>query len=587
MKNNKIQSVFTLLALGVLLFAGCQKDGMTTLRLRIADFASDSKVYMDGNTPRWVAGDEICINGSRYTIASNSTTTVSSNYSNYKAVYPYSIFGSLSNGVYTLNIPRNQTYRVSGGNQIVDAPMAANADAATSGTTTTLNFKNIGALLRIQVVNNPTDNRGALTVDKITVTANLPLWGTATLVMEQLTDGNYNPVYTINAQPTPENRTIYLNCGSQVTIPRGSSHVFYVSVPAVPEGAQNKFTIAVHAYNNDGEETFTLSQPYDGMGDIRVNKMASVPFNFSDATGTWQRSDIPAGAIRNGVFTIKPATGNTAAEKVYFASGNLQYYCGGSDNSKWRIAPNQWDVIGTSNNGRNSANCEEWIDLFGWGTSGYTGGGNCAPYVFESDGSYGPSSGTLLTDVYDWGLHNVIYNGDLSSPSSTGEWRTLTYNQWRCLIGETVNNIRGRQVRGGRGLDYNYSYVTVRNGSTLIPGLLIYPDDFSANDYPSGVLQTTAAAPAEIQLSEYRGCVFLPTTGIRLGDAVTNAPGQNNPIGYYWCADVATAGAATRPYTLVLQSTGWSFDNTSNMTYRYVGHAVRLVSDVPASTSSK
>ena len=76
MKNNRIQSVFTLLALGVLLFAGCQKDSMTTLRLRIADFASDSKVYMNGNTPRWVAGDFISINGTRCTIASNGTTTV-------------------------------------------------------------------------------------------------------------------------------------------------------------------------------------------------------------------------------------------------------------------------------------------------------------------------------------------------------------------------------------------------------------------------------------------------------------------------------------------------------------------------------
>ena len=141
--------------------------------------------------------------------------------------------------------------------------------------------------------------------------------------------------------------------------------------------------------------------------------------------------------------------------------------------------------------------------MFGWGTSGYTGDGNGAPYEFFSEGrSYGPSSGTLLTNVYDWGLHNEIYNGDLSRHSSTGKWRTLTMNQWKCIIGEAVNNgtttIRGRQVRGHRGLDYNYAYVNVVNGSTSIPGLLIYPDDFSDDDYPSGVLETTAASPAVI-----------------------------------------------------------------------------------------
>ena len=153
MKNNKIQSVFTLLALGVLLFAGCQKDGMTTLRLRIADFASDSKVYMDGNTPHWVAGDLISINGECCTIASNGTATVNSSDVNYKAVYPNSIYSSYASGVTHLFIPQNQTYRVSGENQIIDAPMAANANAATSGTTT-LMFKNIGALLAVKVVIN-------------------------------------------------------------------------------------------------------------------------------------------------------------------------------------------------------------------------------------------------------------------------------------------------------------------------------------------------------------------------------------------------------------------------------------------------
>ena len=61
---------------------------------------------------------------------------------------------------------------------------------------------------------------------------------------------------------------------------------------------------------------------------------------------------------------------------VVFAKGNLQYQ---AVTNTWRFAENQYDVIGEENalvdtfyNG--------WIDLFGWGTSGFD---SLMPYSFN------------------------------------------------------------------------------------------------------------------------------------------------------------------------------------------------------------
>ena len=63
---------------------------------------------------------------------------------------------------------------------------------------------------------------------------------------------------------------------------------------------------------------------------------------------------------------------------VYFSPGNLQWSAtgthaisgGGTASGTWRFAEHQWDIIGEDNQNISSS-YRGWIDLFGWGTSGY------------------------------------------------------------------------------------------------------------------------------------------------------------------------------------------------------------------------
>ncbi|MBR0072882.1 MAG: T9SS type A sorting domain-containing protein, partial [Bacteroidales bacterium] len=73
----------------------------------------------------------------------------------------------------------------------------------------------------------------------------------------------------------------------------------------------------------------------------------------------------------------------SANTQVIFSPGNLQWSAtdGGFTSTThltadstaegtWRFAPNQWDTIGAGNSNI-SPFCSGWIDLFGWGTSGW------------------------------------------------------------------------------------------------------------------------------------------------------------------------------------------------------------------------
>ena len=69
----------------------------------------------------------------------------------------------------------------------------------------------------------------------------------------------------------------------------------------------------------------------------------------------------PTGAI-NDKFTI-----NDNGDQVYFSQGNLQYQ---ASTDTWKFAESQYDYIGDANSNISSS-YDGWIDLFGWGTSGY------------------------------------------------------------------------------------------------------------------------------------------------------------------------------------------------------------------------
>ena len=135
--------------------------------------------------------------------------------------------------------------------------------------------------------------------------------------------------------------------------------------------------------------------------------------------------------VESGV--IKAPFSVSADKQVYFSMGNLQYNAG---TKTWRFAERQYDMIGTANSNVSST-YSGYIDLFGWGTSGWNSGAKAnQPYSINTDYTdyyVGSSYDNNLTGAYanaDWGVYNAISNGG----NAAGLWRTLTKDEWYYLI---------------------------------------------------------------------------------------------------------------------------------------------------------
>ena len=107
-----------------------------------------------------------------------------------------------------------------------------------------------------------------------------------------------------------------------------------------------------------------------------------------------------------GIFSV------SATKKVNFSQGNLQYR---PRIKTWRFAVNQYDIAGSDNNNvYMQAYCSSWVDLFGYGTSGWDGGaGRFMPYETTTNNTEytEATDGNDLVDFYanaDWGFYNHL-----------------------------------------------------------------------------------------------------------------------------------------------------------------------------------
>ena len=97
-----------------------------------------------------------------------------------------------------------------------------------------------------------------------------------------------------------------------------------------------------------------------------------------------------------GVFTLKDG------RKICFSQGNLQF---NPKKYEFRFAKEQYETLGKEANEKCAPSYDGWIDIFGWGTSGYMG---CQPTEDNPrDSDYGPASGDLTGDTanFDWGVY--------------------------------------------------------------------------------------------------------------------------------------------------------------------------------------
>ncbi len=270
----------------------------------------------------------------------------------------------------------------------------------------------------------------------------------------------------------------------------------------------------------------------------------------------------PEEACVKHLFTI-----NENGKQVAFSSGNLQYK---ASTNTWRFAPNQYDIIGTDNS-HISETYDGWIDLFGWGTSGYNSSNpwlssNAVNYYGPEEGNFDVNSGDNRN--YDWGYYNDIQNGNTTDPKGT--WRTLTMDEWEYLF-------YTRRVDGGLG----YSWVTIDYSSGTSNGLLLYPEDFSFSN--AGVERITIGNNLSTKIDndtwqklDAAGCIFLPAAGYRIGDSDFRYINQN--FGY-WSANIGEEW-----YEADYMQGYFNFYNIfairpANTTRNY-GMSVRLVKDV-------
>lgn len=282
-----------------------------------------------------------------------------------------------------------------------------------------------------------------------------------------------------------------------------------------------------------------------------------------------------------GAFTV-----NAGGDQVYFSQGNLQYQ---ASTNTWRFAEHQYDFIGNAagNNTESGRNTQsDWIDLFGWATSGNSASGTAyQPWQSSTtDSEYGPAitSGQWTYANSDWGINPISNGGNVAN-----SWRTLTQEEWNYIL-------------NSRSTDYRFCYAKLNIGVQSYNGLIILPDDWDPSYYAlsAGSMNQDNHNYNSNVISEEdwtnsleaHGAVFLPASGIRTGNEVTGLD-DDDKIGLYWSSIAAELHEViddpeegTRNIDIVnaaynLAFYGGYYIRANQVTTRSRGLAVRLVSE--------
>ena len=280
-----------------------------------------------------------------------------------------------------------------------------------------------------------------------------------------------------------------------IKLPAGSGERWAVLLPQSAVAGGQAYTEDNHYYGTRSAVPAIKANDYLSNG-IAVNVEATYP-------------SLP------GEFTV-----DESGKTVHFSSGNLQYQ---ASTGTWRFAEHQYTYIGNAA-GNNTSDLDtrttqsDWIDLFGFGTSGWNNGATYyQPYDIDGN-SYSYTTNSLTGDYAraDWGVYNAISNGG----NKAGIWRVLTKDEWVYLINtRTTSTVNG--VANAR-----YAKATVNS----LTGLILFPDNYT---HPSGIPSPTNINIAEAAFTgnmytslqweflESVGAVFLPGAGIRSGATVT------------------------------------------------------------------
>jgi len=246
----------------------------------------------------------------------------------------------------------------------------------------------------------------------------------------------------------------------------------------------------------------------------------------------------------SGTFSVSPD------KQVRFSPGNLQY---NAVLHKWRFAEHQYDYIDSLNSNIGS-HYDGWIDLFGWGTSGFIVSPYCASTEVED---YGNGNRGAEDNNYDWGRFITITNAE----SGARVWRTLTSTEWEYLIEgrmKAKEKLAPASVCGHPGIVLLSDNFHKPDSCTF---LATFDNGFESNIYEEWQWRKMEAA----------GAIFLPAAGYRYGDIVDEV----DITGYYWTSSYFEDGTA-----YALNFDAYEEDLSVPPINLYYGHSVRLVRDV-------
>lgn len=257
-----------------------------------------------------------------------------------------------------------------------------------------------------------------------------------------------------------------------------------------------------------------------------VSCLSVVPISTEDAAME-QAKPAREGAL-SGEFSI------AKGKKVHFSKGNLQYQ---ASTNTWRFAEHQWDIVGEANSNI-SPTYDGWIDLFGWGTSGYH-------------------------DTLD--PQNVNYHPWSADSQKVRE--RMVYEEWMYLFNfrKTDSGIR-------------FAKAIVNN----VNGWIVLPDDWNEKYYNlektnwfKGEYDKNIITDKQWIILEQHGAVFLPAAGFRINTTVH----ESGILAGYWSATPFRMGRSG--------SQSWLFPSSCESNryiekeyYRCNGLSVRLVTPV-------
>lgn len=536
---------------------------------------STTKAYMDPADSKiyWENGDKILVNDNILSTSGSSTNMAdfsgavsgissTGNYVNYYALYPTSIStGAITSNIVQFTLPEVQKHH---SGKMDSNYMAAHARILSSESSMTLNFKNLTSVMNLTLSADPTEP--CKSISKIVITSDKSIAGIFKATFLASSNGDA-PAITGSSNSSTNQVTI--DCGSGVNI--SSPTDFHVMLPPMNNGK-----LSVQIFGTNGKY---MKKTLSGQ--------------------TLERNYAYSSTISNIVFDEVVGFSVSSSKKVVFAPGNLQYNATGTGTNVhyatcdertvqgyFRFAEHQWEMVGNDvvgnvsredgekcDNSNISNTYAGWIDLFGFGTTGFdntsndVSATNFMPYSSTvSDVNYGPSgissesdlSGTYLK--YDWGYYCTIYNPKTKSNDAPGTWRLPTKSEWNYLISTRSVTKKAWSVVNG------------------VYGLILLPDEFfdprtseghKAFTHGTGSVKNTYSADNWRQM-ENAGAVFLPAAGIRSATTISDVNTEGN---YH----SSTIKGSTSAYVTGFSSSSVATDKECG---RSSGCSVRLVKDV-------